>query len=80
MFDFDNVGWGDEFFDVVDDYAVVGILTDGADVEDVLTAVNEGPFEHKGNDLKIVGVDDGGADTTDGTTGLDTKDGGADKT
>ncbi len=79
MFDFDDVGWGDELFDVVDDYAVVGVFADGAGVEDVLAAVDERAFECEGDDLKVVGVDDRGANAADGAASLDAKNGGADE-
>lgn len=80
MFDFDNVGRGDKLVGVVDDHAVVGVFTDGAGVEDVLTSVNLVAGKCKSDDFEIVWVDDRGTDLTDGTAGLNTKDGGADKT
>ena len=72
LFDMNDVVRTDEFINVVDDHAVIGIFADRIDVEDVILLGDEGADETKSNNLEIIGVDDGGADLADGTTGLDT--------
>ena len=42
FFDFDNIRGGDEFIGIINDHAVVGVFADGADVENILAAVDEG--------------------------------------
>ena len=79
MFDFDDVGRGNELVGIIDNYAVIRIFADGADVEDVLTSVDEGTFEDESYNLEIIWIDNGRTDAANRTTGLNTEDSGTDK-
>ena len=80
MFDFDDVGRGDKLVDVIDNYAVIRVFSNGADIKDVLTTVDKWTFEGEGDDFEIVWIDDWCVDASDGAASLDTENSGADKT
>lgn len=79
MFDFDNVGRGNELIGIIDNYTVIRVFADGADVEDVLATVDEGTFEDESDNLEIIWIDNGRTDAANRATGLNAEDGGADK-
>ena len=79
FFNFDDVFGADEFVVVVNYHAEVGVFADGFNIEDVVGSVDDGAVEFKGEDFKIIGIDDGTGDLSDGTAGLDAEDWGADK-
>ena len=79
MLDFDDIGGADELIDAVYYHAVVGIFTDGVGSEDVGGGVDGGADELEGDDLEIVGIDNGVRYLADGAASLDAEDRGADK-
>lgn len=64
----DDVILADEFIDVVDNHAEVGILADGRSVEKVAMLVDGVAFETEGDNFEIIGVDDSISNTANGTT------------
>lgn len=72
LFDMDDVVWANEFIDIIDNHAIIGVFTNGINVENISALINEWTSEAEGNDLKIIGIDDGRADLTDGAASLNT--------
>ena len=75
-----DISEADELVGIIDNYAVIRVFADGADVEDVLAAVDEGTFENEGDDLEIVWINNGRTDAANRATGLNAEDSGTDKT
>lgn len=72
LFDMNDVVRTDELINVVDDHAIIGVFANGINVENISASIDEWTSEVEGNDLEIIGIDDGRTDLTDGAASLNT--------
>lgn len=73
LFDMDNFVWIDKLVDAIDDYTIIGILTDGVDVKVTRVWINKWASKMKGDYFEIVRVDNRTFDGSNGVARLNTE-------